>query len=1494
MALSPASPDVVEAKPSLRLLFAFLTRRDMVCLLLPSMVLSMAVGVVPAVMSKAIGHSFNAFTTYNPTALPSASIEPSAKSTFLNQVLETVYVLLGLAVGTMLVSTVAVSAWICLGERLACRMRTAVFDEVMGKRMCWFDLGMGLSTENTQEQQDISPAGLMAKVAREIDDARTAVGRQLGDVVQHLTTAVASLALALYSSWNLTLVVLASIPVILFLTVVTEVGAAAPLQRERVSTARATGLVERVVQAINTVKAFNAESKERLRFQSELRVGCTAYRRVLLWWATRFGTTAGLVFAMFVQGFWYGSHLVQHGKLTPGDVLTVFMASLLVSGMLNQIVQSLASVEKGKVGAANIINLINSVDHVRSKPCSPPSASARAESTFSNSSSSLSDDVEKRLTDKSTLGPKYSYTEPSSAGCEIHEFDIRKARAVPMAIEAIPHSPDASASPDTLSFRTRAVPYASKLSPTAPRSRRVQGLRRISPPSCQGEIHFRNVSFSYPSRPTAAVLRNATLYFPASELTYVVGGSGSGKSTVAQLLLRLYEPSHGTIQIDDQTIEYLDPNWCRNHIGAVSQNPIIFDMSIHDNVALGLVGRHPQRRSPSESQLEISNEAIPVVPRDQIEAACRLALLHDFIRDLPHGYDTLLGSKGTSLSGGQRQRLAIARAKLRDPSILILDEATSALDPTSRLLVHEAIKTWRRGKTTIVITHDLSQIEHDDFVYLLEDGVVAEQGYRSDLELKGGAFHRIELLRMSCDSFSSPRARDSVSTFEDASRSSGKAFHGRLATRRYTAHRSLLGWERDSGVFGEHLSYLVSQKLDQTPSHLKPLRLAERQAMQSYYDDAETLRASGASASARRAASGDVRTLRRRWDQPADSLTVDMDPASTRPAANAAPIPSTKRVAFIVWNTIPSRALLVFGLLLCVVAGTMTPIFSYMLAQLLSTMSKADQNAAVLKWSLLVLLIALLECMFSFSRFLLMETIADVWITRLRNKSYANVLRQDRTWFDEPGNSADKICQSIVKDADDARNLVGQIVGQLALVCSMITLGIVWALVVGWQLTLVGIAFAPVFIVALFLQSRVMAHHEARNKLKRELVSERFYAAISNVRSIRAMGLESVFSRAHATAVAEAQSCAIRSSVYAGFGHALSDALTYIAEALMFYVGAKLMVAGSYDFGRMIQVFNLIIFAVTFAAQMLTFLPGLSKSTQALVDLDRLLKLDNRESHELGGTLTPTVWGRVRFEDVTFSYPSRPDVSVLQGVSFEIAQGECVAIVGGSGSGKSTIAALLQRLYEPDRGAVVLDHTPVQMLSTEWLREHISVVSQSPNLFDMSIGDNIVYGANSHGSGDTETTANSPRTSSDQRAIESAARSAQVDDFVRSLPRGYDTQVSGGDSSKLSGGQAQRIAIARAFMRTKARILILDECTSALDVHNQRAILETLTHPASPIKQQNITTVIITHNLDLMRQADRILVLNQGKVVEQGSFTILTALKHGHFAALAKAGEWSG
>ncbi|CAF2683075.1 unnamed protein product [Rotaria sp. Silwood2] len=240
-----------------------------------------------------------------------------------------------------------------------------------------------------------------------------------------------------------------------------------------------------------------------------------------------------------------------------------------------------------------------------------------------------------------------------------------------------------------------------------------------------GDIEFDNVNFTYPFRKEISVLHNLSFIAHAGQTTALVGSSGCGKSTCISLLLRYYEPSLGRITIDDRPITDYNVKQLRQNIGVVSQEPILFSMSIYENIRFGKV---------NATQAEIEN-------------AAREANAHNFIMQLPNKYETLVGERGIQLSGGEKQRIALARALVKQPIILLLDEATSALDNVSEKIVQEALDQACKGRTTIIIAHRLTTIHKAHQIYVSDNGTVIEHGTHERLMAKEGGKYQAMIKR---------------------------------------------------------------------------------------------------------------------------------------------------------------------------------------------------------------------------------------------------------------------------------------------------------------------------------------------------------------------------------------------------------------------------------------------------------------------------------------------------------------------------------------------------------------------------------------------------------------------------------------------------------------------------------------------------------------------------------------------------------------------------
>jgi ATP-binding cassette subfamily B (MDR/TAP) protein 1 len=1395
-------------------------------------------------MTIVLGQAFGVFAKF-PSTAPTAH----DKSVLLHGVGIASLELLLLALGSFALTATMSALWICTGERNVMRLRKQVYHAVTSRDMEWFDTKMGGDDDSQTadgSEERLGPGGLMAKFAKDTDDVRAASSLALGQVIQYLVTFLAALAIAFRASWSLTLVILATVPVTVLIQGISQTLAGPLLERERTSFSLASNVVSRAVSSISTVKAFNAISFETNSLVKHLNILHVVTLKTATLWGFSTAVSQFALLSMFVQGFWFGGHLIHSGKLSFGQVVSVFWASLIAASNFQMMIPQLITLTKGKWAMVSLVTLI------RPPPAPRP-----------NSRSSV-------------------------------------------------HIPLSPASHRSFVPLKRAQP--------------AMNLRKIRPKGVPlGEIVLRNVTFAYPSRPEVPVLVDASMFIPAKEMTFVVGGSGSGKSTIAQLLLRMYEPNIGTIDFDDQSLEFLDETFTKEHIAAVAQGCVLFDMNVHQNIAMGLAGV-PGRRPEDATRAEIID-------------ACRVALVHEFVRDLPEGYETQLGTQGASLSGGQKQRLAIARAKLRDPTVLILDEATSALDPTSRHLVFAAVRKWRKGKTTLVVTHDLGLIDAGDFVYIMKDGRVEEQGYREDLELANTSSWK-EMIHYSANATTqdpvpygwAPEVQIDTASEVDAILEETVQASTDKRARHASRHASLLPglhpseqqWmfdaiadltrptavqtgpqSHDSEKLAPSFEHLnprhessmrltalnarrsarpLSIAVPPSPSEASP-SLARRSSLQftpisptftlvevdrDFELEKNAMVLSGSTAGQRR----EFRPPRVRWDEPKSKIVVktELPPVSTskRSAKLEEQHASLFGVLRVFWPTVPSKWLIALGIVAALLSGAMTPLFSFLFSRLLITTANVHSvgPGAITKSALVVLAVAFGDGFFAGLKYFLLEMAGFKWINNLRQKSFPVILAQDKKWFDDPMNSSERVVQMLMKDPEDARVLISTILSQAFLVASMVGVGFIWALIQGWQLTLAGLAIAPVFAIVMAVQARFVSRSELRNKRAREEVARRYHDAIANIREIRSMSFERVFREQYEQAVDRALKSGTRGGFVEGGTVGIASALIYVAEALLFYVGALLIAHGDYTYLRMMEVLNLVAFTVTIAAQLMAFVERIAKAVQAAHDMGRVVTLTT-DTDESRGALRPPVHGSVTFKNVTFAYPQRPDVPVLRNLNLQIRTGESVAIVGTSGSGKSTIAALLQRLYEPGGGAITIGGTTISSTDVGWLREHIAVVSQTPHLFDASVSENIAYGV---------------RPTAAQEIVR-AARDARIHDFITTLPRGYDTSI-GENATLLSGGQAQRIQIARALVR-RANILVLDECTSALDPQSESAVMETLRYV-----KRGRTTVMITHKVPVMRMCDRIIVVQDGDVVEQGSYEELMSRRK-VFWSLATAGEWA-
>ncbi|WYZ38615.1 hypothetical protein EsH8_III_000529 [Colletotrichum jinshuiense] len=279
---------------------------------------------------------------------------------------------------------------------------------------------------------------------------------------------------------------------------------------------------------------------------------------------------------------------------------------------------------------------------------------------------------------------------------------------------------------------TRAASAAAQLFSLIDRKSEIDPFDKSGeqPTETVGVVDLENITFEYPTRPGVTVLKNFSLHVPAGKVTALVGTSGSGKSTIIGLIERWYNPKGGAIKLDGRPIDRLNLNWLRKNVRLVQQEPVLFQGTVFDNIANGLVGT-PWETAPRDEQLR------------RVQEAAKVAFAHDFVSQLPEGYDTMIGERGGLLSGGQKQRVAIARSIISEPKVLLLDEATSALDPHAEGVVQQALDKASEGRTTIVIAHKLATIRKADNIVVMNKGTIVEQGTHEGLLQQDGAYTRL-------------------------------------------------------------------------------------------------------------------------------------------------------------------------------------------------------------------------------------------------------------------------------------------------------------------------------------------------------------------------------------------------------------------------------------------------------------------------------------------------------------------------------------------------------------------------------------------------------------------------------------------------------------------------------------------------------------------------------------------------------------------------------
>ena len=925
----------------------------------------------------------------------------------------------------------------------------------------------------------------------------------------------------------------------------------------------------------------------------------------------------------------------------------------------------------------------------------------------------------------------------------------------------------------------------------------------------EGKIEFKNVNFSYDSQ--KKVLDQFSLKIESGKKIALVGESGCGKSTVVNLLERIYEIDFynnniindiennqfkevfrdyvhiknykrlsssdmcSGIFLDGEEIRNYDLEFYRSLIGYVQQEPVLFNKSIKENIIFG------REESIKKMNLNINN---------LIKEACDLANVSEFINKLEGGLNYKVGIQGNKLSGGQKQRIAIARAVLLKPKIIILDEATSALDYKNELDVQKALDNLKQKNiTTFVISHRLNTIINSDMIYFMKDGKIVEEGKHKELFFKNGFYKK-----------------------------------------------------------------LIQNQIDENGDLIIKEEIQENALKEDL--------------------------TRRRTPVIYAKTNVKKKNIKLTPF-------SLKKIFTIVHE---KRSLVKLGIIASILLGIAITFSGYFFGFTINALSQDnvdDLNFDTNLWGTIYSIDSLFIEIFLFLKLYCLEIISSFLTSNLRKMILKKYMELDMSFFDKIENSPGALLSKLSIDTIQLNSIFQMIIGDLFNSSGSLISGLFLAIYYDWRLTMVSCCFIPFIITSNLLVAKTKRSGRKSYKKNNIEAGGILSESVLNTKTIFSFNFQKESVKLYMEILNSETKSFLRDSILLGILMGFGIFCSFANHSALFYFSKKFFLNKTLNYQKMnitIQILNLMTSGISNGIRGIF---DIKIAKNSFISIFKLLNTESEIDHTPNGNkdnISPeNIKGKIEFKNVYFKYPillnnkennnkknkkkNSLDLLleqkryVLKNINFTVEPGQKVALVGFSGSGKSTVIKLLERFYDPSKGNILIDGIDIQDYNLYELRKRIGLVSQEPILFKRNIYENIKYG----------------KLDAKQNDVIQAAKDASID-YLLSISKNSQDNINikeesiKDSKSKFSGGEKQRISIARAFLKNP-KILLLDEPTSALDKKNEMEITQNLDR-----LMKGRTTFIVTHRLDSIVDADLILVFENGRLIQKGTHNQLISI----------------